>query len=81
MTMVTIFTTFNSAEADLLRVRLEAANFHVDLRGDIAVASLGMASTLGGIQVQVPEEEAAEARAMVVAPADSPCTPNGTRLA
>ena len=81
MRMVTIFTTFNSAEADLLRARLEAANFDVDLRGDIAAASLGMASTLGGIQVQVPEDEADEARAMVNAPADSSAPPNGAQLA
>jgi len=53
MMMVTIFTTFNSAEADLVRGRLEAANFHVTLAGDLAAASFGLASTLGGIRVQV----------------------------
>lgn len=68
MKLVTISRAFNPAEADLVRSRLEAADFLVTLVHDTAVLSLeGYALAAGGILVQVPEEEAAEAREFLAA--------------
>ena len=36
MNLVTVLSTFNAAEAQLARARLEAANFHVVLTNEIA---------------------------------------------
>ena len=63
MQLVTIFTAFNPAEAQLVRSRLDAAQFHPVVKNEISALSMdGYALAAGGIQVQVPEEEAAEAR-------------------
>ena len=63
MELVTIFTAFNPAEAQLVRSRLDAAQFHPMVKNEISALSLdGYALAAGGIQVQVPEAEAAEAR-------------------
>ena len=63
MRLVTIYTAFNPADAQLVRSRLEVAEFHALVKNEIAALSLeGYALTAGGIQVQVPEAEAAEAR-------------------
>jgi len=63
MNMVTVFTAFNPADAHLTRSRLEAAEFHPVVKGELAALTLeGYALTAGGILVQVPETEAAEAR-------------------
>ncbi|HEX5219235.1 MAG TPA: DUF2007 domain-containing protein [Verrucomicrobiae bacterium] len=63
MEMVTIFTAFNPAEAQLVRSRLEAAEFHPVVKNEISALSMeGYALAAGGIQVQVPDAEAAEAR-------------------
>ena len=63
MEMVTIFTAFNPAEAQLARSRLDAAQFHPVVKNEISALSMeGYALAVGGIQVQVPESEAAEAR-------------------
>ena len=63
MELVTIFTAFNPAEAQLVRSRLDAAQFHPVVKNEISALSLdGYALAAGGIQVQVPEDEAAEAR-------------------
>lgn len=66
MNLVTIFRTFNPAEADLVRSRLEAAEFLVTLVHDQAALGLeGGALAAGGILVQVPEAEAEEAKALI----------------
>lgn len=63
MELITIFTAFNPAEAQLVRSRLDAAEFHPVVKNEISALSLdGYALAAGGIQVQVPENEAAEAR-------------------
>jgi hypothetical protein len=63
MELVTIFTAFNPAEAQLVRSRLDAAEFHPVVKNEISSLSMeGYALAAGGIQVQVPEAEAAEAR-------------------
>jgi hypothetical protein len=63
MEMVTIFTAFNPADAQMVRSRLDAAEFHPFVKGELSALSLdGYALAAGGILVQVPEDEAAEAR-------------------
>ena len=63
MTLVTIFRAFNPADAHLVRSRLEAAEFHPVVTHELAALGLdGYAMAAGGILVQVPDEEAAEAK-------------------
>jgi hypothetical protein len=63
MELITIFLGLNPAEAQLVRSRLEAANFHPTVADELAALSMdGYALAAGGIRVQVPESEAAEAR-------------------
>ena len=62
MSLVTIQTAFNPADAQLVRSRLEAAGFHPVVMHELSALSLdGYALAAGGILVQVPAEEAAEA--------------------
>ena len=66
MDFVTVHTTFSSPEAQVIRSRLEAANFHPNVANDASVTYQGYAeSTL--IRVEVPEAEAAEAKAFLEA--------------
>lgn len=63
MDFVTVMTAFNPADAQLARSRLEAAGFHPFVRNEDAALSMdGYGITVGGIFVQVPEAEAADAR-------------------
>ena len=63
MSLVTIFRAFNPADAHLVRSRLEAAEFHPIVMHELSSLSLdGYAMAAGGILVQVPEQEAADAR-------------------
>ena len=63
MPLVTIFRAFNPADAHLVRSRLEAAEFHPMVMHELSALSLdGYAMAAGGILVQVPEEEVADAR-------------------
>jgi len=63
MSLVTIFRAFNPADAHLVRSRLEAAEFHPIVMHELSSLSLdGYAMAAGGILVQVPEEEFADAR-------------------
>ncbi len=58
-----IFTALNPAEAQLVRSRLEAAGFHPFVANEnSALGTEGYALAVGGIRVQVPSAEAAEAR-------------------
>jgi hypothetical protein len=71
MNMITVSTAFNSADANLTASRLDAAGFHPSIKGELAALSLeGYALAAGGIQVQVPDAEAAEAKEFL----DSPVT-------
>ncbi len=59
-------TTFNPAEAQLTRSRLEAAGFEVNLVGELSALSMeGYSLSTGGIDVQVPEESKEDARALL----------------
>lgn len=60
---ITIATLFNPADAQLVRSRLEVAGFHPEVLHELSSLSMdGYALSAGGIRVQVPEAEAAEAR-------------------
>ncbi len=68
MKLVTIHRSFNPAEADLIRSRLEAAEFQVFVaHAGASLALEGYALTAGGILVQVPEDQAEEAMALLAA--------------
>ena len=68
MNLVTITRSFFPAEVDLVRSRLEVAEFNVTLSHDLAALSMeGYSLGTGGILVQVPEDEAEEARALLAA--------------
>jgi hypothetical protein len=63
MDFVTVMTAFNPADAQLTRSRLEAAGFHpFILNENSALGTEGYALAVGGIFVQVPEAEAADAK-------------------
>ena len=70
MDFVTVLTAFNPADAQLARSRLEAAGFHPVVPNEYSALSTdGYALAVGGILVQVPEAEAADAKEFLNAPA------------
>jgi hypothetical protein len=72
MQLVTVSTAFNPADAQLTRSRLEAAGFHALVTNELSALSMeGYALATGGIRVQVPESEAADAREFLESPAAS----------
>ena len=72
MELVTVSTAFNPADAQLTRSRLEAAGFHAIVTNELSALSMdGYALAAGGIRVQVPESEAADAKEFLVTPAES----------
>jgi hypothetical protein len=69
MALVKVYTAFNSADAQLVWSRLDAAGFHAEVFNELASLAMdGYALAAGGIQVKVPESEAAEARAFLDTP-------------
>ena len=69
MKMVTVFTGFNPAEAQLARSRLEAAGFNPFIPNEnSALGTEGYALAVGGIRVQVPEDQYADAKEFLDAP-------------
>jgi hypothetical protein len=70
MNPVTIFTTFNQAEAQLVRSRLEAADFHPFVANENSSAWLGGTSTATLLRIEVPETEAADAKEFLDAPTE-----------
>ena len=72
MPLVTISKELSDTDAQMKRSRLEAAGFHPLLANEDAALWLGTAITIGGILLQVPESEAADAREFLDAP---PVTP------
>jgi hypothetical protein len=68
MSLVTVFSAFNPADAQLARSRLEAAQFHAVVTHELSALSMdGYALAAGGILVQVPEDEAADAKEFLAA--------------
>jgi hypothetical protein len=69
--LITVSRAFNPADAQLVRSRLEAAGFHAAVMHELSSLSLdGYALAAGGILVQVPDTEAADAQEFLAA--DSP---------
>jgi hypothetical protein len=66
MELVTVFRTFNPAEAQLIRSRLEAADLQVNVAHELSALSMdGYSLATGGIQVQVPADQVEDARALI----------------
>ena len=64
--LTTVQTAFNPADAHLVRSRLESAGFHAVVTNELSALSMdGYAMAAGGILVQVPDNEAEEARAFL----------------
>jgi hypothetical protein len=62
MAIGTVYRAFNPADAHVVRSRLEAAGFHAVVTNELSALSMdGYAMAAGGILVQVPESERAEA--------------------
>ena len=72
MDLVTVSRCFNPADAQLIRSRLEAAGFHAIVADELAALSMdGYSLATGGIRVQVPDSEAADAKEFLESPAAS----------
>jgi hypothetical protein len=67
MQLITVFQTLNSAEAQLVSARLEAAGFPVHVAHELSSLTVDGYSSMatGGILVQVPDERAEEARKFI----------------
>ncbi|HOX02933.1 MAG TPA: DUF2007 domain-containing protein [Candidatus Paceibacterota bacterium] len=73
MEWVTIYRAFNPAEAQVIRSRLDAAGFDVNLADEIAAINIdGYSMAAGGIRVQVPPAVAEEARRLIQSASDNP---------
>ncbi len=79
MSLVTVSSAFNPADAQLIRSRLEAAGFHPIVTHELSALSLdGYALAAGGILVQVPEDEVANAKEFLAdqpPPGEDPAEP------
>jgi hypothetical protein len=68
MELVTVSRAFNPGQAHLVRSQLEAAGFHAVVTHELAALTMdGYSMAAGGILVQVPDEESAEAKAFLEA--------------
>ncbi len=66
MKLITVYRTFSSADAQLVRSRLEAAEIPAVVSDELASLSMeGYSMSTGGIRVQVAEEQAADARELI----------------
>ena len=66
MSLVAVYTAFNSADAHLVRSRLEAAGIPSVINNELAALSMGgYTQGAGGITVEVPEDRAPDARAII----------------
>jgi hypothetical protein len=65
MDFVTVSRAVSPAEADLVRSRLEANGFFVNLKSEDEAISFGYGTPIGGVQVQVPEAQAESARSLL----------------
>lgn len=62
MILKTVFRALNSAEAQLIRSQLEAANFNVFVADETSALSMeGYVLGAGGIRIQVPDGEGKDA--------------------
>jgi hypothetical protein len=68
MKSVVVFKTFNQADAQLVRSRLAAANFHPFIANENVSSWLGGLSEATTLRIEVPENEAVEAAEFLAAP-------------
>ena len=64
MELVTVYRSFEPEEAELVRSRLEADGFNATIANENTNLTLSYGNK-GGSLVQVPEDEAEEAKALV----------------
>ena len=77
MELVTVFRSFSPAEAQLIRSRLDAADIPAEVMNELAALSMdGYSMAAGGVLVQVPENYAAEARALIQSADNPPESPS-----
>ncbi len=73
MKLVTVYRTFSSADAQLVRSRLEASNIEAIVINELSGLNIdGYSMAAGGIQVQVPEDQVQEARELIEMETPSP---------
>ncbi len=66
MKLVTVYQTFSPADAQLVRSRLEAANLQAMVVNELSSLSMdGYSMAAGGILVQVPEDQADDAKELI----------------
>jgi hypothetical protein len=71
MKLVTVFSTFNPAEAQVVRSRLDASGFHAEVKNELSALSIeGYSMATGGIEVQVLEDKLEDARQLINPPTD-----------
>jgi len=70
MNLITVATNFNLAEAELTRSRLEAAGFHPFIANEMAAGWLGGSSTATLLRIEVPDDEAGDAKEFLDAPSE-----------
>jgi hypothetical protein len=71
MNIVTVYKGFTSIDAQLVYARLDAAGFHPFVADEAAALSMKCGAIgIGGIRMQVPESEFADAREFLDAPAE-----------
>jgi hypothetical protein len=70
MKLTTVSTNFNLAEAELTHSRLEAAGFHPFIANEMASSWLGGTSTATLLRIEVPEDEADDAKEFLAASAE-----------
>lgn len=63
MEPVVVFRTFDLAEAQLIRSRLDGAGLQADVAHENSAGLIDVA--VGGIRVTVPEDQVEEARALI----------------
>lgn len=82
MKLVTVYRTFSSADAQLIRSVLEAREIPAMVADELSALSIdGYSMSTGGIRVQVPEDQAESAREIIESTApptgDPPPLPDG----
>ncbi|MEY4917900.1 MAG: putative prokaryotic signal transducing protein [Verrucomicrobiota bacterium] len=70
MKLVTLFSSFSQPEAQLVRARLEAAEFHPFIANENAPCTLGGFSKSTLIRVEIPEAEFADAKEFLDTPVE-----------
>ena len=68
MDRVTVFTAFSPVQAQIICTRLQTAGLDATVEGEVAALSMeGYSLATGGIRVQVPSPQEAEARRLIEA--------------